>query len=213
MSLRKWVVDTLNGMIDYLHSARVRPGNGILIRETPSGTIIELKKQPDSPQSSGGGGSAQDISATVSGGTATIEISGSTSAVEIVGGTSGNVTISGNTNGQVVIDATGGGGGAINMPDYSAYPFTLIHVFRDTYSHTFTEDVALVGSFGTISGDTSGLVTMSIGDLDFEPFATTGTSTSLAVTVPAFFLIPSGTLVVITAQSAAAANLYIVPLA
>lgn len=150
ISLRKWVIDTLNGVIDYLHSARVRPGNGILIRETPSGTIIELKKQPDSPQSSGGGGggTAQDISATVSGGTATIAISGSTSTVEIVGGTSGNVTISGNTNGQVVIDATGGGGGGVGsydvFPDYNSNP---VNISGGTV-YTADGNVWLIGTVG-----------------------------------------------------------------
>lgn len=119
-NLRKWLIDSIEQLIDYLNSPWLQAGKGINIRRTPAGTIIELQKQSsESPRSSGGTASAQDISATVSGGTATIEISGSTSAVEIVGGTSGNVTISGNTNGQVVIDATGGTGVTTGMPDFT----------------------------------------------------------------------------------------------
>lgn len=121
---KKWVIDSINTLIDYLHGARLKPGYGIAVRETPSGTIVELaRKETPVINNIGGGGETQDISATVSGGTATIAISGSTSTVEIVGGTSGNVTISGNTNGQVVIDATGGGGGgggsSNGFPDFA----------------------------------------------------------------------------------------------
>lgn len=111
-NFKVWAVETLNALIDYLHGARVKPGYGISVRETPSGTIVELAKKeaPTINNNIGGGtGVAQDISASVSGGTATVAISGSTSSVEVVGGS--NVSITGNTNGQVVVSATGGTAG------------------------------------------------------------------------------------------------------
>ena len=62
-NLKKWVVETVNGLIDYLHSHRVRPGNGIRVDETPSGVVVSLadRPAPSVVQISGGtsgGGSA-----------------------------------------------------------------------------------------------------------------------------------------------------------
>lgn len=62
-NLKKWVVDTVNGLIDYLHSHRLRPGYGINIQETPSGVVVSLAKKETSVQNvqitgSTGGGSA-----------------------------------------------------------------------------------------------------------------------------------------------------------
>ena len=53
---KKWVVDSIDQIIDYLSSNWLQPGNGINIRRTPSGTIVELQKVNTAPQSSGGGG-------------------------------------------------------------------------------------------------------------------------------------------------------------
>ena len=85
---KKWVIYSINALIDYLHGARLKPGYGIAVRETPSGTIVELaRKETPVVNNIGGGGETQDISATVTGsGTATVatvELSGSTSAVNI----------------------------------------------------------------------------------------------------------------------------------
>ena len=110
-NLKKWLVETIDKLIDYLHSQHLRAGNGILIRETPSGTIVELAKMPSSNVSNTEITNAtQDISASVTGVTATIELSGSTSAVNLVG--TGSVTISGNTNGEIEIGVSGGTGTA-----------------------------------------------------------------------------------------------------
>lgn len=87
------------------------PG-GTLI--APSKALIDALERTDAAPASGG--SAQDISASVSGSTASVTLSGSTSAVEFVG--TGSVTISGNTStGAIEIHgATSGSGGG------SAYP-------------------------------------------------------------------------------------------
>ena len=57
-NLKKWLVETIDGILDYLHSSRVRPGYGIAVDETPSGTIVRLAGTPSSnaPVSTGGGG-------------------------------------------------------------------------------------------------------------------------------------------------------------
>ena len=36
------VFDKINGIIDYLNASRIRKGPGILVDETPSGTVIKL---------------------------------------------------------------------------------------------------------------------------------------------------------------------------
>jgi hypothetical protein len=59
----------------------------------------------------------QNLSATVDGGTATVSLSGSTSTVKITGGT--NATITSGENGEIVLNASGGGDG-IGYPDYIA---------------------------------------------------------------------------------------------
>ena len=131
-NFKKWAIDSINKLIDYLSSPYLQNGKGIAIRRTPSGTIIELEKQPSTtPQSSGGSGGTQDISNTT-GNNPSIGITGSTSSVGFVG--NGNVTITGNTNGQIEFNVTGGGG--------SFYPVwqnlvseDLSLVFDATYEH------------------------------------------------------------------------------
>lgn len=107
INFQKWIKDSINGLIDYLHAARIRPGYGISVRETPSGTIVELAKKeaPTINNTTGGTGATQDISSTVSGGTATVSLSGSASSVEIVG--TGDVQVSGGTNGQIILSGAG----------------------------------------------------------------------------------------------------------
>lgn len=56
-NFKVWAVETLNALIDYLHGARVKPGYGISVRETPSGTIVELaKKEAPTINNIAGGG-------------------------------------------------------------------------------------------------------------------------------------------------------------
>lgn len=60
-NFKKWVVETLNKLIDYLHGARIRPGYGISVRETPSGTIVELAKKQAAPVNNATGGGAYGV--------------------------------------------------------------------------------------------------------------------------------------------------------
>lgn len=56
-NLRKWLIDSIEQVIDYLHSTRVRPGEGIMVKETPSGVIVSLaKKSTSTVNNSTGGG-------------------------------------------------------------------------------------------------------------------------------------------------------------
>ena len=119
-NLKKWLVETIDGIIDYLHSSRIRPGYGIAVDETPSGTIVRLASTPSSnaPISTGGGTGASGIGATVTGGTASVTLTGGTGSVNLVG--TGSVTISGNTNtGNIEINASGGSPGSVGFPDYA----------------------------------------------------------------------------------------------
>lgn len=58
-NLKKWLVETIDAILDYLHTSRIRPGYGIAVEETPSGTIVRLAGTPSSnaPVATGGGGS------------------------------------------------------------------------------------------------------------------------------------------------------------
>ena len=58
LPLKKYVLDTLNGLIDYLQTHRIQAGRGIDVRETASGYVIGLAKPPSNPpqvQNAGGG--------------------------------------------------------------------------------------------------------------------------------------------------------------
>lgn len=57
-NLRKWLIDSIEQLIDYLHSTRVLPGDGIMVKETPAGVIVSLAKKSTSTvnNSTGGGG-------------------------------------------------------------------------------------------------------------------------------------------------------------
>lgn len=120
-NLRRWLIDSIEQLIDYLHSTRVRPGPGISVRETPSGVIVSLAKKSTSTVNNSTGGTAsapQDLSATVSGGTATLALSGSTATVPVVAGA--NVNVTGGTSGEVIISATGGTSSGVGFPAYTA---------------------------------------------------------------------------------------------
>lgn len=145
---KKWVVESIDAIIDYLSSNWLQPGNGINIRRTPSGTIVELQKQNKTPQTSGGGnGIVQDISATVSGSTAAIVgLSGSTSSVAFVAGS--NMSLASGENGEIVLNSTGGSG-TVGFPDL----LTGSAVSGGT-NYAVTSDSWLVGHVG-IYGDTS----------------------------------------------------------
>ena len=67
----------------------------------PSKAMIDALQRAAGAAPAAGGSAPQDLSASVTGGTASVTLSGSTSAVEFVG--TGSVTITGNTSGQIVL--------------------------------------------------------------------------------------------------------------
>lgn len=213
-NLRKWLIDSINGLIDYLHASRVRPGDGIMVKETPSGVIVSLaKKAIAGVNNTTGGGTAQDISASVSGGTATIALSGSTSSVEIVGGTSGAVSITGNTNGQIEIDVQGGTS-SVGFPNYASPNKEYIHVYNGSETKTYAYAVWLIGSAGVnTSADMDGTVTLYIGLETISLFdLTIGTTNLAGLIVPVSMPIPAGSSFSISASGAAVGNFYAYPI-
>ena len=150
-NLKKWVVDTVNGLIDYLHSHRVRPGNGIRVDETPSGVVVSLANIPSaSAPSNVTQNGASGIDSAVSGGTASVYLTGGTGSVNFVG--TGSVTLSGNTNGQIVINAAGGTASNASFPDL-ANPIESISF--DVSYPGYAYPVWLIGQIGVDSSLTS----------------------------------------------------------
>lgn len=150
-NFKSWAVDSINKLIDYLSDGTyLRKGDGISVERTPSGIIIGLEKKGESISQSfaNDGGTLQDISATVTGGTASLALSGSTSSVNFVG--TGSVTISGNTNtGNIEINATGGTSTAsLGFPDYSSG----IAVSGGTTYGGYVNNGWLIGSICNTSG-------------------------------------------------------------
>ena len=98
----------------------------------------------------------------VSGGTASIGLSGSTSSVEIVGGS--NVSITGNTNGQVVVSATGGTSSGVGFPSYTTPLVEQGDVLSQTnYPGTAYADqsVWLIGNL-SVEPDENGQLALSV---------------------------------------------------
>jgi hypothetical protein len=148
-NLKKWLIEAVDGIIDYLKSGiYLVPGPGISIERKPSGIVISATKPSVSvsPSVKAAASSVQDISATVTGGTATIMLSGSTSSVPVVAGS--NVNITGGTNGEVIIGATGGTG-TVGFPDM----LNGSTVSSGT-NYPVTSDSWLIGHVG-IYGDSS----------------------------------------------------------
>lgn len=154
LPLKKYVLDTLNGLIDYCHTHRIKAGKGIDVRETASGYVIGLAQPPSNPpqvQSASGGGGADGIEASVTGGTASITLTGGTGSVNLVG--TGSVTISGNTNtGNIEINSTGGTG--VGFPNYANEVVSRgnVDIFGTT-TYTYNYPVWLIGYVGAQSDE------------------------------------------------------------
>lgn len=118
-NLKKYILDTLRGIIDYLKATRLVEGDGISIRETPSGVIVSATRRGTTSQ--GASGAAEydpGIGITITGGTPGVP---EKINANITGGT--DISVTGGTNGNpLVISYTGGGGGGggIGYPDYIA---------------------------------------------------------------------------------------------
>ena len=211
-AFKKWVVESIDKLIDYLSSTYIQVGQGLKINRTPSGLIIELAKPAKETQNNttGGTGATQDISATVSGNTASIGLSGSTYSVELVGGS--NVSITGNTNGQIEVDATA----VTGMPDYyySSAQFISVDSSAPVVVPSQAETMWLIGEVGVnTSSNMSGTVSVSIGYMTLMLFdLTIGSGSSLSgLTVPVSIPIPAGHSFQLNASGAAVGNFHLYP--
>ena len=147
---KPWVVNTINAIIDYLNASKIRKGPGILVDETPSGTIIKLAdNRPATPPqvlpAASGGGGATGIDASVSGGTASISLTGGTGSVNMVG--SGSVSISENGDGEIVFTGSGGGS-VVGFPDYSRTPYPVNDPIAADTTIPVSENMWLIGYAG-----------------------------------------------------------------
>ena len=156
-------------LVRFINSLVLRgDGSYLAVEHTPDGTLIkpttylidQLNKAGNPPAA--GGSAAQDISASVTGGTATVTLSGSTSAVELVG--AGDVTISGNTSGQIEINATGGTASALRFPNYPA-PLVAQGNVQPSYTYPGTayaaQPVWLIGNL-SVEPDENGQLALSV---------------------------------------------------
>lgn len=206
LPLKKYVLDTLNGLIDYCHTHRIKAGKGIDVRETASGYVIGLAQPPSNPpqvQSASGGGGADGIEASVTGGTASITLTGGTGSVNLVG--TGSASISKNaTTGDIEINSTGSGGGAVvGMPDY-ANPLVTQVYYNTTYPSTYytDQDVWIIGSLNTVFDPNdyslSGHVEIAISNgtvtntILLQDIYTNTSSNSHEIETPVFMPIPRG---------------------
>jgi hypothetical protein len=144
LPLKKYVLDTLNGLIDYCHTHRIKAGKGIDVRETASGYVIGLAQPPSNPpQVLNAGGGADGIEASVTGGTASIALTGGTGSVNLVG--TGAVTITRNTTtGDIEINATGSTS-SVGFPDYTSNKVSANAIVLDTTYGAYAFPVWVVG--------------------------------------------------------------------
>jgi hypothetical protein len=147
-NLKKWLVESIDALIDYLSDASyLQPGNGIGIDRTASGIMISATKPKPAPaQSLTGGGTVQDLSATVSGSTATLALSGSTATVPFVAGA--NVNITGGTNGEVILSATGGTASGMAYPQWGSFSVQQIIPDWTESSGSYTMDPIVLSHSG-----------------------------------------------------------------
>ena len=213
-NLKQWLIRSIEGLIDYLNATRIRPGYGIDVRETPAGTEISLKDMktavPCSIQKNAG--TASGLTATVSGGTATVAISGSTALVIEPGA---NIQISGGTNGELIISATGGGG-VIGFPDYSKFDTAeYISLVNQQVTKTYAYPIWLIGEAAKNTGsDMSCTITIDIGGKTIDLLSVSiGTTTLYGYVVPVCIPIPANTTFTLTASGGflSILNVYALP--
>lgn len=215
-NLKKYILDTLKAILDYLKATKIRAGYGIAVDETPSGTIVRLAKVASSGASGTGTSEAE-----ISGGLG-IVVSGGTGgnpyviksnikagfAISLTGGSGGspyvvglnvqagsNITLSGGTNGNpLIISSTGGGGGGgIPFPDYAALTTSSSSgtVLTNGSPFTATSNGWLRVSIRNDGGLSDGCFRLSLdgADIGFYQYRTNSPG------VTKFIYIPSGTVV------------------
>ena len=192
-NFKKWAVDSINRLIDYLtEGAYLRNGNGISIEHTASGILIGLDKQNNSvtPQVLGKNEGATGIESAVSGGTASVFVSGSSPLV--IEPANGNIFISGGTNGELKIGASATTG----MPDFSNLSPEYISLFDGQgVTKSYPYAVWLIGYAGSdTASDMSSTITLSIGSKNFYLLDLGIGSTSLyGYKIPVLFPVPANT--------------------
>lgn len=202
-NLKQWLIRSIDGLIDYLSATRVRPGYGISVEETPSGTVISLKNRPagvpqQMQQQTGGG--ASGIDAAVSGGTASISLTGGTGSVNMVG--SGSVSISENGAGEIVFTGSGSGG---------TYPYQPIDgpIMNEDTDYYFSQDTWISGLLETLSAGSGklgyGYIDLNIGVKTRRIFYSSG---AIDLSIPFSILIHAGTTVRLICEGDASAVLY-----
>jgi hypothetical protein len=142
-------------LVTFINSLVLRGDNQYFaVSHSNAGTTIKpTKKLVDLLDARGGApasGSVQDLSVSVTGGTATIALSGSTDTVPVVAGS--NVNITGNTNGEVVVSATGGTGTNLFFPDYATSPVSI----TDGTVYPVSADSWLIGTAGLYKTSSTG---------------------------------------------------------
>ena len=213
-NFKQWTIDTLNAIIDYLNASRLRNSPDIFVDETPSGTLVKLNPRAKAPviQQIIAGSTASGLSATVSGGTAMVEISGSTALVIEPGA---NIQISGGTNGEIIISATGGGG-VIGFPDYSKFDTAeYISLVNQQVTKTYTYPIWLIGEAAKNTGaDMSCTITIDIGGKTIDLLSVSiGSTTLYGYVVPVCIPIPANTSFTLTASGGflSILNVYALP--
>ena len=209
------VFDKINGIIDYLNASRIRKGPGILVDESPSGTVIKLAdNRPATPPQvlPAASGGASGIEAAVSGGTASITLTGGTGSVKMVG--SGSVSISENGDGEIEFNSSGSA--VIGFPDYSKFSSAeFISLVNQQVTKTYAFPIWLIGEAAKNTGsDMSCTITIDIGGKTINLLSVSIGSTSLyGYSVPVFIPIPANTTFTLTASGGflSILNVYALP--
>lgn len=139
-----------------------------------------------------GGGSTQDLSASVSNGTASIGITGGT-GFKIIQGE--NIEITGNTDGDIIIRGStqsgGGGGGGVTagLPDYTS---SALQVQLDT-PYTASSNVWIIGHAGVYQDMDASLVLQINSNINITLFEINhGVEFAITEYVPVCIPIPAG---------------------
>ena len=187
-NLKKYLLDTIRGIIEYLKATRLVEGDGISIRETPSGVVVSAIRRGTTSQ--GASGAAEydpGIGITITGGTPGVpekinaNITGGTD-ISVTGGTNGNPLVISYTGG-----GGGGGGGATGIGSTVSGGTASVYLDGGTGSVVFRGENGVAisgGSYGeiVISGGTGG---GGGGEGDFEGYTTQIEASYLTVPVAA----------------------------
>lgn len=191
-------------------------GSYTQVKHTNNGTFVTLttaavdalNRAAGTP--GGGGSGASGLEATVSGGTASVQVAGVSPL--IVKPANANIQISGGTNGELEIGASA----VTGMPNYFYPSPQSIHVDASApvVVPSQTETMWLIGTAGVYtSSNMSGVVSVTIGYLTLTLFdLTIGSSSSLSgLTIPVALPVPAGHSFQLNASGSAAGNFYLFP--